>query len=379
MACSEAPSALAAEPTPQPRPAPTALLDDARRALEEARAALEKGGSGRARLAALGEAVAAQEKALAAYRAAARQLSSRAEALAEGIAAERGRIGELIAILQSLSSAPKSALFAYPGGPVRAARASMLLASVTPALEERRALLAAELRRLGEVRVAEAVARAGATAALSELQGLRSETAIALEERRRTLPPQRLMAAQARNAARDAENLAGLAETLERVLSGAPADPGFVGRRGRLPLPVATGRVTGEFGDNDPWGNPGAGLTLSATPFAQVSSPVDATLRFAGPLPGYGTVAILEPETGWLMTIAGLGRIDRKVGETVKAGERLGDLGRDLPENPEILLAPQEGGDLIAPAQLYLELRQEGVPVDPAPWFATTDSATGRP
>ncbi|MEO0957167.1 MAG: peptidoglycan DD-metalloendopeptidase family protein, partial [Pseudomonadota bacterium] len=210
-------------------------------------------------------------------------------------------------------------------------------------------------------------------------QGLRSETAIALEERRRTLPPQRLMAAQARNAARDAENLAGLAETLERVLSGAPADPGFVGRRGRLPLPVATGRVTGEFGDNDPWGNPGAGLTLSATPFAQVSSPVDATLRFAGPLPGYGTVAILEPETGWLMTIAGLGRIDRKVGETVKAGERLGDLGRDLPENPEILLAPQEGGDLIAPAQLYLELRQEGVPVDPAPWFATTDSATGRP
>ncbi|MEO1315790.1 MAG: hypothetical protein AAFW01_04240, partial [Pseudomonadota bacterium] len=138
------------------------MLDDARRALEEARTALEKGGSGRARLAALGEAVAAQEKALAAYRAAARQLSSRAETLAEGIAAEQGRIGELIAILQSLSSAPKSALFAYPGGPVRAARASMLLASVTPALEERRALLAAELRRLGEVRVAEAVARAGA-------------------------------------------------------------------------------------------------------------------------------------------------------------------------------------------------------------------------
>ncbi|MEO1274767.1 MAG: peptidoglycan DD-metalloendopeptidase family protein [Pseudomonadota bacterium] len=368
-----------AQTPPAPRPVPSALLDDARRALEEARLALERGGSGAARLAALGAAVSAQEKALAAYRDASRQLSGRAAALAKGIAAERERIGELIAVLQSLSSAPKSALFAYPGGPVRAARASMLLAAVTPALEERRAALATELRRLGEVRVAEAVARAGATSVLTELQDLRAETAIALEERRRSLPPQRLMAAQARNAARDAESLAALAETLERVLGGAPAGPGFEGRRGRLPLPVSAASITGQFGDNDPWGNPGAGLTLAAPPFSQVASPVDATLRYAGPLPGYGTVAILEPESGWLLTLAGLGRIDRKVGETVRAGERLGDLGRDLPESSEILLAPQDGDDLITPAQLYLELRQEGVPVDPAPWFAPTDSATGRP
>ncbi|MEM7499526.1 MAG: peptidoglycan DD-metalloendopeptidase family protein [Pseudomonadota bacterium] len=363
---------------PPERPAPIALLDDARRALDAARNALEGAGKGRARLAALGAAVAAQEQALAAFRAASRALAGRAAVLSAGIEAERGRIGELIAVLQSLSSAPKSALFAYPGGPLRAARASILLASVTPALEARRAALSSELHRLGEVRVAEAMARTGATDVLTELQNLRAETAIALEERRRSLPPQRLMAAQARNAARDAETVGALAETLEAVLGGAPAETGFAERRGTLPLPVAAARVTAGFGAPDPWGNAGAGLTLAAPAFSQVAAPVDATLRYAGPLPGFGRVAILEPETGWLLTLAGLGRIDRAVGETVKAGERLGDLGQDLPENSEILLAREDGGDLIAPAQLYVELRQEGVPVDPAPWFVMTDSADGR-
>ncbi|MEM7526606.1 MAG: peptidoglycan DD-metalloendopeptidase family protein [Pseudomonadota bacterium] len=365
-------------PPAQPTVVASALLEEAREALGEARLALERGGRGRERLAALGAAVAAQEKALAAYREAGRALSRRGEGLVAGIAAERARIAELLAMLQSLSTAPESALFAYPGGPVRAARAAMLLASVTPALEERRVALAVELERLREVRVAEAVARTGATAALAELQSLRAETAIAIEERQRALPPQRLMAAQARNAARDAETLAALAETLERVLGGAPAEPGFAAARGRLPLPLSAGRIVAGFGDRDPWGNPGAGLTLAAPAFAQVAAPVDATLRFAGPLEGYGIVAILEPETGWLLTLAGLGTIERQVGETVLKGERLGDLGGDLPGSSEILLARDARGALIDPARLYLELRQEGVPIDPVPWFATEGRADER-
>ncbi|MEM8597988.1 MAG: hypothetical protein AAGF76_16160, partial [Pseudomonadota bacterium] len=363
-------------------------------------------GQGRARLAALGEAVRAQESALAAYRGAARLLARRAQDLTAGIAAERDRIGELVALLQSFNSAPRSALFAYPGGPVRAARAAMLMAAVAPALEERRTALAAELDRLRQIRAAEASARDGATAALSELQALRAETAIALEERRASLPPQRLVAAQARNAARNAESLGQLAETLERLLGEVPAAPGFEERRGRLALPVR-GRISAGFGDADPWGNPGAGITVTAEAFAEVQTPVDATLRYAGPLPGYGLVAILEPEPGWLITLAGLGHIDRTVGETVLRGERLGDMGGPLPQNTQFAPSPgadspapearadapqaplpdltqnlleQNGGsDLIVEAGLYIEVRQEGVPVDPAPWFTKSDRAAARP
>ncbi|MEO0823259.1 MAG: hypothetical protein AAF074_22915 [Pseudomonadota bacterium] len=340
----------------------------ARAALEEAQAALENAGEGEQRLAALGRAVAAQEGALAAYRGAMRALARRAVALSDRLVTERGRLGDLLAVLQSMSAAPSSALFAFPGGPVDAARAATLLAAVAPELEAQRIALASELVTLRRIRVEQELARVGALEALAALQALRADTAIALDRRRAKLPPRRLMRAQARAAAESAASLGALAETLDRLIGATGPSPAFLARQGTLLAPVA-GRITARFGDADPWGNPGAGMSYRAPAFAQVSSPMDATLRYAGPLEGYGTVAILEPEAGWLLVLAGLGRVERGIGEPILAGERIGDLGGDLPEGPEILLAGDDDGE-DGMSGLYIELRQEGVPVDPAPWFS---------
>jgi septal ring factor EnvC (AmiA/AmiB activator) len=127
--------------------------------------------------------------------------------------------------------------------------------------------------------------------------------------------------------------------------------------------------VTAAFGQPDPWGRPGHGVTLSAPAYAQVSAPWDGTIRFAGPLIDYGNVVVLEPEEGTLIVLAGLAEVDRLVGETVLAGERLGDLGGPIPDSDEFLLEATTDRDEIGAEKLYIEVRRAGQPVDPALWF----------
>ncbi|HUF57782.1 MAG TPA: peptidoglycan DD-metalloendopeptidase family protein, partial [Thermohalobaculum sp.] len=161
-----------------------------------------------------------------------------------------------------------------------------------------------------------------------------------------------------------------LAELADALATAAPGGPqlGFEDARGELPLPVV-GRVTARFGDPDPLGRGGAGWSVEAAPFAQVSAPWDGTVRYAGPLGRYGKVVVLEPESGYLIVLAGLGRVDREVGEVVLAGEKLGDLGGPMPSADEFLFEATTDDDLIGRETLYLELRRRGEPLDPAAWF----------
>ena len=131
------------------------------------------------------------------------------------------------------------------------------------------------------------------------------------------------------------------------------------------------------FGDADPWGRPGKGMTLEVPAYAQISAPWDGTVRFSGPLIDYGQVVVLEPEAGILIVIAGLARVDRIVGETVLAGERLGDLGGAIPAGEDFLLEASKDRDEIGTEKLYIELRQNGAAIDPAPWFDMTRKGSG--
>ncbi|MEM9784692.1 MAG: peptidoglycan DD-metalloendopeptidase family protein [Pseudomonadota bacterium] len=381
---------------PAPAPSgPTDPLSAAQQALAGAEEALRAAGDGEGQLAALVQAVRAQELVLAVHRETLRRVGERAGSLTTVIEMNRARIGELVAALQSLTTAPRSAMFAYPGGPLRAARAETLLASITPALEERRVRLVAELDQLGRLRVEQDVARLGATEALEALQDLRARTAIAIDERRASLPPSRLLRAQADRARETARTIGALGEALADLIPPAGGEPGegagFEALRGQLLAPVA-GRLTAEFGDPDPWGEPGAGIVMTAPAVAEVASPAAGTVRFAGPLEGYGQIVIIEPAPDWLITLAGLAVTDRSIGEIVAAGEHLGALAvpgesdhgetiagkaakvatgtRALPGSAENLLAQKRRDDLINDRQVYIEIRREGVPINPAPWFA---------
>ena len=353
-------------------------IDRARAALEIAAKELEAASTGTEQLAALGKAVTAHEAALSAYRDGLRSMATRESRIHSAIQKDRARLQELIAALQSLAQAPRSALMAFPGGPVGAARGASLMGDISPALSDRIEELRARLDSLRQLRSNQEVARIEARGALATLQELRGKTATALRKRRRKdLATAGELREQAKAAASQAASISDLARTLS---GAAEADPSvlltFTEAKGFIRPPVA-GRKIATFGDPDPWGRAGFGVTLSAPAYAQVSAPWDGTIRFAGPLIDYGEVVVLEPELGTLIVMAGLATVDRLVGETVLAGERLGGLGGPIPASDEFLLEASTDRDQIREETLYIELRRDGKVIDPESWFDFSNKGSG--
>jgi septal ring factor EnvC (AmiA/AmiB activator) len=123
---------------------------------------------------------------------------------------------------------------------------------------------------------------------------------------------------------------------------------------GARALPVA-GRVSREFGDHTEAG-PARGVTFSAPSGARVVSPCSGRTVFSAPFRSYGLLLIVDCGEGHHFVLAGLDRLDTTAGSRVLAGEPVGVLG---------------GGEGDARrSSLYVELRRNGQPVDPRPWFA---------
>jgi septal ring factor EnvC (AmiA/AmiB activator) len=367
-----APFALPAEPSA------TDQIARARALLARADEALRGAREDETRLAALGQAVSAQEAALAALRAGLRGLA-RAERDATGrLDAQFEPLGRLLSALQSLARAPRSALLAVRGGPLEASRAAMLMAALAPELDRRAAALERDIAALRTLRRAQEEARGDAGAALAGLQELRAATTEALGRRNRAgLASRSDLRRQASAAAAHARDLGGLAAGLKAAGLDRPPGAAFADAKGTLPPPVA-GRVAARFGAPDPWGRPGRGWSFEAADFAQVTAPWDATVRYAGPLIDYGQVVVLEPGPDYLVVLAGLGQTGREAGETVLAGERLGDMGGPPPTVEQFLLDAAAEDGQIRRKTLYVEIRRSGEPLDPANWFDPTASEAIR-
>ncbi len=98
------------------------------------------------------------------------------------------------------------------------------------------------------------------------------------------------------------------------------------------------------------------GVTIATRSRAQVISPADGVVLFAGPFRGYGQLLIIEYGDGYHMLLAGMDRIDAAVGQSLLAGEPVGTMT-----------------DTNAP-ELYVELRHEGQPINPLPWLTAGKS-----
>jgi len=84
-----------------------------------------------------------------------------------------------------------------------------------------------------------------------------------------------------------------------------------------------------------------------------VRAPCAGRVLFAAPFRSYGKLLILDCGGGYDAVLAGLAQLDAAVGQQVRAGDLLGALG---------------GAGRGAP-RLYVELRHQGVAVDPGPWL----------
>jgi len=167
------------------------------------------------------------------------------------------------------------------------------------------------------------------------------------------------------------DTLNGFASGLTSLGDHGPELPaaGFDAARGSLPLPVH-GTVLRRFNEADAAGIRRPGLLLATPPLALVTTPTTATIRYRGPLLDYGNVMILEPAGNILLVLAGLSRVYGNVGEVLPAGAPVGLMGGADPKISAFMAPATEGGGAGRSETLYMELRQDNIPVDPADWFS---------
>jgi septal ring factor EnvC (AmiA/AmiB activator) len=147
-------------------------------------------------------------------------------------------------------------------------------------------------------------------------------------------------------------------------------DAGHIDAKNPIFAP-ARGRILTHFGDPMDTGGQSKGLVLETRPGAQIVAPFDGRIAFEGPFRSYGQILIIEHGGGYHTVLAGLDRVDAVVGQWLLAGEPVGSMAP--------VGAPQDtslGTGDVSPAgrpELYLELRRNGQPIDPVPWFGAAE------
>jgi septal ring factor EnvC (AmiA/AmiB activator) len=335
--------------------------------------------------------------------------------------AEQARLTQAVLALQRLSSQPREALLFSSEPPIDAARTARLLSMITPALDARARALQSDLNDLREMRQQMARKRNDLAKAVGTLAADNKHLA-GLIARKSAL--QRTTLAQSAAAQGKLDKLAGQAKNLQDLMdrlakakaaaelaarskppvamdpdigngdgSGVP-EPTVSEQTASLEAPAnapaaaagpqrmsqpsgfrdfpaanrvsaanhvfapARGRILTHFGDPTNTGGVSKGLVLETRPGAQIVAPFDGHIVFEGPFRSYGQILIIEHGGGYHTVLAGLDRVDAVVGQWLLAGEPIGTMA-----------APASGRP-----KLYLELRQDGQPIDPVPWFGTAEA-----
>ena len=341
-------------------------------ALTEAADLLAEAEGSRDRIKALSETVRAYEDGLAALRQGMREAALGERALRTEFDREAGQLSTLLGALSSIQSSPEALVLSHPGGPLANTRAGMILADVMPALEARVSNLRTPLEELAELRSVQQSAKETLEQGLNGVRTARTALSIAISERR--APEEDATdVATLQALVNSADTLEGFATTIA-LLSGPSTvdDLGFSDQAGALALP-ALGQIITGYNEPDAEGRERPGILLATAPQALVTSPHAATVRFAGTLLDLGAVAILEPEAGYLMVLAGLETVYISRGEVLDLGAPLGLMGDKAPGSEQNLIDLGEGSSQSRTETLYIEFYKGDETLDPAKWFVPAE------
>jgi septal ring factor EnvC (AmiA/AmiB activator) len=336
--------------------------------------------------------------------------------------AQRAQLTKAVLALQRLSAQPREALLFSSEAPIDAARSARLLGIITPELDARARSLQSDLNELHEMREQMAQERDQLAKAVTKLARENDRLSDLIRKKGQA---QKSTLAESASAQNKLEKLAGQAKNLQDLIerlnkakaetgpatapepssqltagqltagqqaagqqvasAAAPGSAATAAQRMQQPAnfrnfpdagridaknPIfapARGRILTHFGDATDTGGASKGLVLETRPGAQIVAPFDGRIAFEGPFRSYGQILIIEHGGGYHTVLAGLDRVDAVVGQWLLAGEPLGSMAP--------VGAPQGTGD-VSPAgrpKLYLELRRNGQPVDPVPWFGTAE------
>ncbi len=327
-------------------------------------------------------------------------LSSAERQAREQLEGVNANVGDLLSALQRISRNPPPVLIVHPSDALGSARSAALLASVLPQLRARAETVTGDLARLRDIRAAavdEEIALRANLQILEEEQ-LRIATLIEARKRGATLVGADLQAEEQEaealftRAKALRERVAALNERASAIANASRGQPGpsltqeqiavalaniertepaflFEQARGHLFQP-ANGVVLSEFGASDGLGGIAEGVSIATNADAQVVAPADGWVIYRGPYLNYGQIVIINPGQGYTILLAGLESVAVDLGQFVLMGEPVGLMGSRTMAHT---VSTSAGASR---PTLYMELRENNVPIDPSVWWATQDNRT---
>jgi murein hydrolase activator len=334
-----------------------------------------------------------------------RPLDSREQQIRGSLDSRRSEIVEVLAALQRAGRRTPPALLVRPEDALQSLRTAMLLGAVVPELRARAEKLAGDLTELVTLRKTIATERDRLAADRDKLGADQIRLAALVEERQRQQnsieKDMEAEGARAITLSRQVDNLQGLIAKMEQdlksaakaaataSLQGAPAtlngkpnlgalkDPArlspaiaFASAKGLFALPVNGVKIR-DFGGSDGAGGVEKGISLASRPGAQVTTPCDGWVVYAGPFRSYGQLLILNAGGGYHVLIAGMERISVNIGQFVLTGEPVATMGTT--SQVASILATNASQPV-----LYVEFRKDGTPIDPGPWWAANEGEKVR-
>jgi septal ring factor EnvC (AmiA/AmiB activator) len=334
-----------------------------------------------------------------------RSLDDREQQIRGSLDSRRSEIVEVLAALQRAGRRTPPALLVRPEDALASLRTAMLLGSVVPELRTRAEKLAGDLGELVTLRKTIAGERDRLAVDRDKLGEDQTRLAALVDERQRhqnaVEKDMETEGSRAIALSRQVDTLQGLIAKMEQdlksaakaaataSLQGTPAAPNgkpnlgalkdparlspaiaFAFAKGLFALPV-NGTKIREFGSSDGAGGVEKGISLATRAGAQVTTPCDGWVVYAGPFRSYGQLLILNAGGGYHVLIAGMERISVNIGQFVLTGEPVAIMGTT--SQVASVLATTASRPV-----LYVEFRKDGTPIDPGPWWAANEGEKVR-
>ncbi len=280
-------------------------------------------------------------------------------------ARDRIRVARLIAVLERLQHDMPPVIVLKADDALGATHGAMLLGASLPKIYGAAAALSRRLEALRKTRIELLDRRAESARNAVKLAGARVELdqLLAIKEREAQTAQSVYgdLQSQLDTIADEAKDLGSLLAKVASLRSAAPADQTMVvvgPSASDMPLVLGHGSlrrpVVGRIVEGTASGtgaNMAPGVIFETQASASVVAPADARVLFAGRYHKSGEALILEMPGGYDLVLAGLDRVAVRAGDQLLAGEPVG-------------MMPSTTNT----ARRYVEGRQNGKSLSPAPW-----------
>lgn len=291
-----------------------------------------------------------------------RILTTQYNAKSKEFKAREGHLSALVSAAISLSHTPPEAMVMMPGDVTRTMKAARALKMASESVKAETQSLGLQLAELQQMKDKVARDRDALEVQQEDLDAQQKDLVDKLKQRK-TL--QKQLGLQARHTterlaqlAKKTHDLQDLVEKVEQNRSEAEnqrkraSAHSFADAKGHIRTPVS-GKVIAKFGSSEGKNATAKGLTIQTRSRASVTAPFDGEVVFTGPFLQYGKMVIIHHSDNFHTLLAGLQKIDVEVGQFLLEGEPIGAMGDDADAT-----------------ELYVELRKDNQPIDPAPWMS---------